>query len=138
MNTTTTIRGLALLSLTATLIPFGLLAQGPAHFNLPFGFTVGAKYLEPGNYSVAEVTPHVLQIRSEAGKISVFVMGSPDEPGKLSGKMTMTFQRYGEQYFLSKVADSNHGWRVPKSATEKELLGRISPAQLGVVASIRK
>jgi hypothetical protein len=113
------------------------MAQGPAHFNLPFGFTVGTKYLEPGRYSVAEVTPHVLQIRSETGKASTFVIGAPDEPGKLPGKMTMTFQRYGDQYFLSKVADSNRGWRVPKSNSEKELLGRVSPAKLGVVASVK-
>ena len=137
MNTST-IRVLALLGLTATLIPFGLMAEGPAHFNLPFGFTVGAKYLAPGNYSVAEVAQHVLQIRSETGKASIYVMGSPDEPGKIPGKMTMTFQRYGDQYFLSKVADSNHGWRVPKSASEKELIGRISPTSLGIVASSRK
>jgi hypothetical protein len=137
MNTKT-IRTLALLSVTATFLPFGLMAQGPAHFNLPFGFTVGTKYLEPGSYSVSEVTPHVLQIRSDTGKASTFVIGAPAEPGKLPGKMTMTFQRYGEQYFLSNVADSNHGWRVPKSAGEKELLGRVSPARLGVVASIGK
>jgi hypothetical protein len=51
------IRALALLGVTATLMPFGLMAQGPARFNLPFGFTVGTKYMEPGSYSVSEVTP---------------------------------------------------------------------------------
>jgi hypothetical protein len=137
MNTKT-IRTLALLSLTATFIPFSLMAQGPAHFNLPFGFTVGTQHLEPGSYSVSEVTPHVLQIRSDTGKAGTFVIGTPAEPGKLSGKMTMTFQRYGDQYFLSTVADSNRGWSVPKSAGEKELLGRVSPSRLGVVASIGK
>jgi hypothetical protein len=132
------IRVLALLSLAATLTPFGLKAQGPAHFNLPFGFTVGEKYLEPGSYSVREVTPHVLQIRSDTGKAGIFVLSNVDDPGKVEGKMTMTFQRYGDQYFLSKVADYNHGWRLPKSAGEKELLGRVSATNLGVVASTRK
>ena len=136
--TTKTIRALALLGVTAALMPFGLMAQGPAHFNLPFGFTVGTKYLEPGSYSVSEVTSHVLQIRSDTGKAGTFVIGAPGEPGKLPGKMTMTFQRYGDQYFLSKVADSNRGWSVPKSAGEKELLSRVSPTKLGVVASIGK
>jgi hypothetical protein len=137
MNTKT-IRALALLGVTATLMPFGLMAQGPAHFNLPFAFTVGTRHLEPGSYSVSEVTPNVLQIRSDTGKAGTFVIGAPGEPGKLPGTMTMTFQRYGEQYFLSNVADSNHGWSVPKSAGEKEMLGRVSPSKLGVVASIGK
>ena len=135
---TATLRALALLSLTATLSPFGLKAQGPTHFNLPFSFTAGAKNFDPGGYYVEEVKPHVLLVRSDRTNASTFLMGTAIEPGKASGMVTLTFNRYGDQYFLSKVADHNRGSKMAPSKGEKRLMaGQLVVQPATILADAR-
>ena len=134
-----TIRVLALCSLIATFGAVGAQAQAPVHFTIPFDFTVGRKAFAAGNYNVGELAPRVLLIRSENGHAALTVLANGDQPGKIPGKATLSFHRYGDQYFLFKVSNSNQGWGLPQSVREKELIAAsASPANLDVIASSRK
>jgi len=55
--------------------------------------------------------------------------------GKQSNAV-VTFNRYGDRYFLSRLSDTNHGWELPKSRVEKELIAkRASPAPVTLASS---
>jgi hypothetical protein len=60
------------------------------------------------------------------------------EPNNKPGFATLTFKRYGDRYFLSQVSESDHGWELPKSAAERELVAkRAEPNQVSVVAGVK-
>ncbi len=133
---------LAILSLIATLGPLSAVAQEPVWFSIPFGFTVGPKSLGAGVYSVCETHPHILQIQSRDGRSNFMVLTTVSEPVLKQGLGAMTFQRYGDRYFLEKVSNPNRGWIVPQSGDEKRVIAAAArhaqPAkQLDVVASSR-
>ena len=132
-------RVLVMFSLIASLGPLQVMAQAPSQFKVPFGFTVGNKSLPAGEYRVSHLTPHVIQVQSTDGQTSAAVGVNADEPGKRDGQAVMTFHQYGDRYFLYKVADPDHGWALPKSPGEKELLAsRRMPKPLAVIASSGK
>lgn len=136
---TSKLRVLAFVSLTATITSLGITAQGPTRFNIPFGFTAGQKTLDAGRYEVSQAFSNVLTIRSCEKKGGVMLLANHDEPGKAPGRVTMTFQRYGSRYFLAKVSDSDHGWKVPMTNTEKELIAsRARSERYEIVADSRR
>ena len=138
MNTST-IRVLALFSLFAALGTQGAMAQSLATFTIPFSFTVGSKSFAAGDYRVAEVVPHVLQIQSRDSHTNMVVATFSEESGKLQGKASMSFHRYGDRYFLFKVSNQDRGWGLPPSVREKELIAaQVSAEPLGIIASSRK
>lgn len=133
---------LAMLSLIATFGPVGAVAQGPVWFAIPFGFTVGPKSLGAGVYSIRETTPHMLQIQSRDGRANMMILANVSEPVQHQGLAVMTFERYGDRYFLEKVSNSDHGWALPQSGDEKHLIAaaareQLQAKQLDVVASSR-
>src|SRR6266852_205254 len=103
------VRTLATLSLTAALGPVSLQAQGPIHVTVPFDFTVGSKSLAAGEYSVRQQAPHVLAIQSVDGHSAMMIMTNPAEPNAARGVAKLTFNKYGDRYFLSHVSDSDRG-----------------------------
>ena len=132
------LRVLAVFSLIAIAGPASLMAQAP-YFNIPFGFNVGQKALAPGAYLVREVSPNVLEIRNANNHAAAMILTHGDEPGKVAGKATLTFQRYGDQYFLSRVSTDARGWGLVPSAREKELIAkRAEPRKLDILASSGK
>ena len=62
------------------------------------------------------------------------------EPNNKPGTVTVSFNRYGDRYSLSRVADNDHGWELAQSTVEKELIAkRGEPAKpVSVVASRSK
>jgi hypothetical protein len=132
---TSILRILATLSLSAALGPVSLRAQGPIHITVPFDFTVGSKSLAAGEYEARQITPMVLAIRSVDGQASAVIMTNAAQPSAVPGKATLTFNKYGDRYFLSQVSDYGHGWELPKSSAEKELIAkRASPRPVTVAA----
>jgi hypothetical protein len=135
MKNTSNIRVMALFSLVAALIPAAAVAQSPTRFTVPFGFTVGQKSFAAGDYTVGEIYHSVLSIQNRDQSGGVVITTLPDEPGKVQGVATLTFHRYGDRYFLCGLSDPTHGWAVPKSKAEKELIAaRASPKQLEILA----
>jgi hypothetical protein len=129
------LRMLAPLYLIAMLGPVSAVAQPTMRFAIPFDFNLAGKAFAAGNYEVWEVSHGNLAIRSEDGHAHMIVLTNRDEPGKLPGRATLTFTRYGDQYFLLRVANIERGLRVPLSSAERELMaGRASPRSIAVVA----
>ena len=133
---TSIVRTLITLSVSAAIGPLSLLAQGPIQFTAPFDFTVGNKNFASGEYRVVAMAPEVLAIRSLDGRSTQVVIAQASQAKGKQSNAVLTFNRYGDRYFLSRLSDTNHGWELPKSRVEKELIAkRASPAPVTVASS---
>lgn len=138
-TTQSTTRVLAMFGLFAMLAPLAVFAQSSQNFTIPFNFTVGSKTLDAGTYRVSEIAPYTLLIQGGEKHAAAIVATTPQTPGTRPSQATMTFNRYGERYFLSRVANPGRGWGLQLSPAEKELLAhRDSSGRVAVVASLRK
>jgi hypothetical protein len=140
--TTLKMRVLAILSLIAILVPVTAMAQESVKFAIPFDFTAGPKSFPAGVYNVRETSPRVLQIQSRDGRRGTLILTNVSERSKYKALAVMTFERYGDRYFLSNVANPDRGWELPQSVDEKRLIAaagrKAQPAkQLDVLASSR-
>jgi len=132
------VRTLVTLSLSAVLSPVALLAQDRINATIPFDFTVGAKSFAAGEYSVRRLNESVLLIQSVKRGTGVLTMVMPSEPSKKPGISVITFNRYGDRYFLAEVSGDTQGWRLRPSAVEKELISKAaSPRPVVVAAALR-
>ena len=130
--------GLAVsLGLCAALGPISLKAQmpGPIHAKIPFGFTVGSQSFAAGEYEVRQVASSVLAIRGADHRSSTMAMTHAANPTAAPGHASLTFNKYGDRYFLSRISDDSRGWQLPASAVEKELIAKkASPKPVTVDA----
>ena len=129
------LRTLATLSLGAALGPVSLLAQVPINVKIPFDFTVGSKSLAAGDYRVGQQAPQVLAIQSVDGRAAMAIMTNPAQGNNMPGKATLTFNKYGDRYFLAQVSNNNRGWALPKAAVEKELIAQRASRKPVVVTT---
>jgi len=131
-------RVLALFALIATLGLGSAMAQNsdPAHFTIPFSFTVGSKAFAAGDYRVAHMTPYIIRIDGDHRCVNILPVPIGDKPGNAA---TLSFHRYGESYFLVKVTNRGHEWGLTPSVLEKELIAKLASSErLDLVASSKK
>lgn len=134
----TMIRTLVTIGLSAVLSPVALLAQSQINATIPFDFTIGAKSFAAGDYSVRQLNDSVLLIQSLKDGKGVMTMVLPGETTKKAGIPVLTFNRYGDHYFLSGVSGDDRGWKLHQSAAEKEMVARVtSPRPVIVAAALR-
>ena len=122
---------LATLSLAAT----SLSAQSKPLMtvNVPFSFAAGAKALPAGEYRVRAMAHNVVAIQSADYKTSVMLVSNSTENTNMDGLGGLTFNRYGDRYFLSQIwMGSNRGEELPKSRAEKEQLAAANADQARV------
>ena len=122
---------LATLSLAAT----SLTAQSTPLMtvNVPFNFAAGAKTLPAGEYRVKAMARNVVAIQTADYKTTVMLVSHSTENTNMDGLGGLTFNRYGDRYFLSQIwMGSNLGRELPKSRAEKEQIAAI-PAHQGSV-----
>ena len=117
------------LSLSAIIAPVGLMAQAPIHATIPFDFTVGKTILTAGDYRVKEIAPTVLSVQSMDGKFYTLVLVNGSSARAATGKVHLTFNRYGDQYFLSRISQFDKAWELPKSRTERDVVAKRLLAQ---------
>jgi hypothetical protein len=129
------VRTLVTLGLGAVLSPIALLAQGSINATIPFDFTVSGKSLAAGDYSIRQLSQDILLIRSVKGNSAVMTVGMAGEKTGEAGTGLLTFNRYGDTYFLSKVSSDSRGWELPRSPVEKELIARFERLKPVVVAA---
>ncbi len=110
----------ATVTLIATLTVAGLAGLGTAlTANIPFEFTVNGKTLPAGNYQVLKGTnPGTLIIRNTEKKTAAAAIARNVESGK-SGKASLSFRRYGNQYFWAGASDGNAANELPVSQAER-------------------
>lgn len=134
----TIIRTLVTIGLSAVLSPVALLAQSQINATIPFDFTIGAKSFAAGDYSVRQLNESVLLIQSLKDGKGVMTMVLPGETTRKAGIPVLTFNRYGDNYFLSGVSGDDRGWKLRPSAREKEMVARVpSPRAVVVAAALR-
>ena len=106
--------------------------------DIPFDFTVGDKQLHSGEYHVKQMNQGLtLIIESKDARSSAMVLTTPTQAKKISDVGKLVFNRYGDQYFLSKIwaPSSDTGREVRKSRLEREVAQRLSEGGPTVVAA---
>ena len=88
--------GLMVLSASAQLGPHQM------HLQIPFAFHVNEMTLTPGWYGVEAVSTDIVRLTNTADKKSVLVI-TPLKGDGQSHRPTLIFNRYGSDYFLSKM-----------------------------------
>ena len=131
-------------SLVRTLVGLGLAFVGSeslkaqesiAKMNVPFDFVAGHRMLTAGEYKLSQAANGVLLIRRTDGSHGVLAPSIRTGEASLGSNGFVTFQRYGDRYFLSQMTLGNGGWKFFKSAEEQELARAALRAPVTVAAS---
>jgi hypothetical protein len=117
--------GLAICGLVVTLM-ISAGAQSVAKANIPFGFTMGDKTMEPGEYMISisdsGSVPEILVLRDANGRGLALWSGNRIEPAERNGKSVLVFNKYGDEYFLSEIRlSAGLTTNVHKCRREREL-----------------
>jgi hypothetical protein len=88
--------------------------------NIPFDFTVGQRLLPAGTYVIEKVQDSVITLKNLNKPIQIMGLTLPDS-SVARGDSKLIFNRYGDQYFLSKVLSEQAGMdlRIPTSKVER-------------------
>ncbi|HXZ79215.1 MAG TPA: hypothetical protein VEG30_04740 [Terriglobales bacterium] len=88
--------------------------------NVPFDFTAEGHEFAAGRYYISQMSDgsKVLAIRNDANNDTIFVHTFS---GDSSGETKLSFNRYGETYFLESVSTRDAGYELGRSQAEKKL-----------------
>jgi hypothetical protein len=110
-----------------------------AKVNVPFGFeTASGHHFNPGVYSISMDGSFTTLIRGDSD--SALTMTTVEDLGKRANKGKATFQRYGDQYFLTEITVEGSSRRLhfAKSKAEKRAqiaAGETTPSSAEVALS---
>jgi hypothetical protein len=117
--------------------PVALMAQSEIRITIPFDFTIGAKSLAAGEYSVQAVRNNLFLIRNLHDRTGSLTLTMPGDEPKRGGFPVLTFNRYGDSYFLNKVSDGSRSWDLPRSSGEKvQIAKKASPKPVAVASAL--
>ena len=133
--TSSMIRTLVTLGLSAVLSPVALLAQGPVIATIPFDFTVGAKTFSAGTYQVKQINQAAIQLQNVKDGRSILATYKAGELDLIGGTPKLTFNRYGDSYFLTKVTSDTRNWTLYPSRAEKEMIAKAASSKSAVVTA---
>ena len=109
--------------------------------SVPFDFVVGGRIVPAGDYVVSTSgVLGVLQVWNEAkGMVPIFAVTSAVY-GQRDGVASLTFHRYGGDYFLAAIWDGagSGGRSIPISSTEKEKSKSASMGKPDVVTVLAR
>jgi len=85
---------------------------------VPFDFSVGSKVIPAGTYTITEESPNMVLIQNGDHRIGIFSTAYAETNTLKTGELV--FNRYGDQYFLSKVlcSSANMSLALPTSKAE--------------------
>jgi hypothetical protein len=124
------LKALAVISLFGMLAAPVVQAQsGMLVANIPFQFNVGKAVLPSGEYHVKAMNPTTFLIQSKDGHQAAVANTIGVSSSKEEDNGKLVFNRYGNQYFLSKVwrGGNREGRELVKSRTEIEIASISSP-----------
>ena len=107
-------------------------AAGPANgvlMNIPFSFYAGDQLMPSGKYIFEmprmgnTATGSLVRVTSPDGTLCMNVFSQVENSLKADEEYRVTFTRYGEQYFLSRLRNSTIGASLPTSRSEKAVAG---------------
>jgi hypothetical protein len=106
--------------------------------NIPFQFHVGNTKLPAGKYYIHQLDstnyPNVMEISNATGSISALFDVDVADGNTSSSKSELTFNKYGNRYFLAGLYDADEpSWsKVPQSTYEKRVGEAAAEAQAHV------
>ncbi len=105
--------------------------------DIPFDFVVGNKRLPSGEYHVKPINQVATLIQSKDARSSAMVLTTAVQTMKISDAGKLVFNRYGDQYFLSRIwaPASDTGRELRKSRLEREVAQGLSKGAATVVAA---
>ena len=119
----------------------GLYAQNstPVSATVPFDFIVGKYLLPAGDYSVQQASAGMTVIRSADRKTNLTIMTHTARSVIRQEQTRLVFNRYGNEYFLSKVwiEGSEAGTEARPNKRENELRAGRAVATPAVVLASR-
>jgi hypothetical protein len=130
-------KALAVISLFGMLAAPVVQAQsGMLVANIPFQFNVGKAVLPAGEYHVKSVNPSTFLIQSKDGHQAAVAMTIGVSSSKEEDNGKLVFNRYGNQYFLSKVwrPGNREGRELLKSRAEIEIAKTVASPEATTVA----
>lgn len=126
---------------TVTISPTKARAQivGELEVNIPFPFYAGNAKLPAGKYAVHQLSDtdlKVMEISSADGATSALFEVRDAETNSAPRKSELIFNKYGKQYFLAKIFDSDNpdGSALEESRYEKKVDQSTAEAQAHVPA----
>ena len=130
-------KALAVISLFGMLAAPVVQAQsGMLVANIPFQFNVGKAVLPSGEYHVKAMNPTTFLIQSKDGHQAAVANTIGVSSSKEEDNGKLVFNRYGNQYFLSKVwrPGNREGRELLKSRAEIEIAKTVSSPEATTVA----
>ena len=102
--------------------------------DIPFNFVVGDTQLPSGEYHVKQLRPGVIQVQDKVTRSSAIVMTTGVQTGKTSDVGKLVFNRYGDNYFLSRIWEPSSitGRQLRKSRLEREVAVNFALGQTTV------
>jgi hypothetical protein len=112
---------------------------------IPFAFHAGDQLMPAGDYyfempmSGRFATGTLVKVYSQTGSICQHLFSQAVDGGFTDNDWHVTFDKYGDTYFLSKVRNSDHGAELSISRSEKRLAAeyRKGAKELGGTVDLR-
>jgi hypothetical protein len=132
------------LTAVAALIVLGAASHAQAQTivkcTVPFEFSLGGLSYPGGDYTLttAPGDRSMLTVRNWTADVARFILVQP-EARDFGSDTRLTFNRYGDRYFLASVVIGGDGisLRVPRSAAEREMASRLTREEVTLLASNR-
>jgi hypothetical protein len=116
--------------------------QTPIKLSVPFAFTVGDKTMPAGEYTLKPANDAGLYsrllIRSKDGKTVAIILTGVIQASAVQEEAKVTFNRYGDQYFLSQVWMPGTDYARQLRKSDVELRAASSGAQKETVSITAK
>jgi hypothetical protein len=121
---------MAVLAVAMALPVSAQMAQIQLRASVPFDFVVAGQTMPAGDYLVRTDGVGVLVVQNVSSGAGSFIQSNPDGPGT-RGQASLTFHRYGSDYFLANIWDGymSSGRSIGMSGTEQERSQRTSIAK---------
>jgi hypothetical protein len=137
-----------LVSLLSLLLVAGSAIAQSIHVrgDIPFNFVVGSKTYPAGTYEIGTIdvrNSRTLLLKARDGNASAMINSNAAESLTPANKTKLVFNRYGNQYFLSRVWVNGEtlGHQLPKSSREKEMardmIRNLTQERVEVLASLQ-
>jgi hypothetical protein len=106
-------------------------------YQVPFAFNAEGVELAPGNYTVSQTGLNSATLKRNHKPGIMFITGHHADK---AGTSRLTFNRYGNRYFLRQVCDENGTVsKIPVSSQEREILqnqdtAKAAPTAVAIIA----
>jgi hypothetical protein len=110
---------------------------------VPFDFLVAGRSMPAGDYNIGDLGfgfTSAIKVSSGSSGVVSAVNRTSVSPKERTGQALLIFNRYGDQYFLSRIVDGYRetGFEIPTSTTEKELAKTASVKKFETIAVLAR